>query len=410
MTAVVFGLQLAFAFCAAYFMFHKKEPGASVLPALLLVKANIIFIVLTGDISSAPVILASCAGMAAVFALVNLFLNRNGGGAGRGRDYAVLIIMAGFALFLSGCGAGPKNFPAVEKEIDLKFVPSRVMAGAQGEVYVGTERDRQVYLYGIKDGKRLKTIDAGYKPVEIIESRGKIYIADEKSACVTVYSEVSGTSQNIDSGGEYPSALAVNTEKNLLYVANTGSGNVAIIDLNSGQAVKKLLTGKWPSDLYLTPDNRYLYVSCKYTNTLQLIDAENEEPLFTKIQTGVSPVQIIPIGRHRLAIVNEWEYAFNEQSAVLIFNMKNYSIESSIRTDGGIFNGVLSRTKRYLYISAPLKDEVLFVDLEKKQVVYSITLKDETPRWLDISKDGRKLYAACSNSKKLAVIAVNDFL
>jgi YVTN family beta-propeller protein len=409
MTGILFTLQLAFALCLAYFIFYKKEPRASILPAILLVKANVIFIILTGNAAFAPAILASYAGMAAVFALIYLFLSGNGG-AGAGKDYAVFIIMAVLALFLSGCGANPKNFPKVLKELDLKFVPSRIMAGGQDEVYIGTERDREVYLYGIKDGQRIKSIDAGYNPVEIIGHNGKIYIANEKSASVTIYRQVSGTSQNIDSGGEYPSALAINPEKNLLYVANTGSSNVAIIDLNTNQVIKRLLTGKWPSDLYLTPDNKYLYVSCKYTNTLQLIDAENEEPLFTKIETGVSPVQLIPVDRRHIAIVNEWEYAFNEQSAVLIFDVKNYSIESSIRMDGGIFNGVLSRSKRYLYISAPLKDKVLFVDLKKKQVVYEMTFKDETPRWLEISKDGRELYAGCSNSKKLAVIAVNDLL
>jgi hypothetical protein len=409
MTQFLFVLEAALALAAGFFLLYKKDAARAQLASVLLAKTCVLSMAVSGSFAAAPVFLAACAGMIISAAYLNTAACPANESRGN-RDYALFIAAAAFIFLMSGCARGQGQFPELKKEINLGFVPSRIEMAGRDEIYVGTEKDNQVFVYNLQTGARTRSIKAGYNPSEILVTDKKVYIANEKSASVTIYDPVSGTSENMDSGGEFPSALALNQEKNLLYVANTGSGNVAILDLAARRVKNRIITGKWPSDLYLTPDNRYLFVSCKFTNTVQLIDAVREEYLFTKIETGVSPAQLIPIDKRTLAIVNEWEYSFNQQSAVNIFDMKDYGLKATIRVDGGIFNGVLSKSRRYLFISVPLKDEIIFVDIKKRQTLYSMEFKDQTPKWLALSRDGRELYAAMQNGKRLAVIILNDLI
>jgi DNA-binding beta-propeller fold protein YncE len=410
MIIVFFTFQAALLLLSAFFTFYKHDHARAALGGVLIVKTNIIWALLEPGLLAVPAVLFSYCGAMTILAFINTVIHKPVDSVNPGkRFYAAMLAALLLVLLFGGC-AGQKAAPIVSSELDLKFVPGRLAVADKGEIYISAERERNVYLYGIKSGKKIRTIPAGYAPGEILVKNKKVYIANEKNASITVYDPVSDTAESMDCGGEYPGALALNAEKNLLYVANTGSSNVAIVDLKARSVRKKIVTGRWPSDLYLSPDNKYLYVSCKYTNTVQLIDAEKEQFLFTKIETGVSPVQLIPLDKRFIAIINEWEYVFNQQSAVLIFDTKDYNIETSIRVDGGIFHGVLSKSKNYMYISVPLKDKVIFVDMKKKQVVHSMEFKDAAPRWMALSKDGGELYVAAPNLKKILVISVKDLL
>jgi YVTN family beta-propeller protein len=256
------------------------------------------------------------------------------------------------------------------------------------------------------------TISTGYMPVDMLMNNGKLYTANKSSNTITIHNMENGTGVNIDSGGEYPCSLAINQQKNRLYAANMGSNNVAVIDLNAQtiNVIKKIPVGKWPSDLYLSPDNRYLYVCCKYTNTIQVIDAEKEQPVFTKVDTGISPSKLVPLSNRHIAIINEWEYAFNHQSTIIVFDRINYNLEYDIMVEGGIFDALLSKSKRYLYVTVPMKDKVVFVDLKKRETVFELVFKDDTPRWLALSVDKKTLYVAAQHTKKIFTVSLNGMI
>jgi YVTN family beta-propeller protein len=256
------------------------------------------------------------------------------------------------------------------------------------------------------------TISTGYMPVDMFINSNKLYTANKSSNTVTIHNLETGKGVNIDSKGAYPCSLAINQQKNRLYVANLGSNDVSVIDLGAPtiNVVKRIPVGKWPSDLYLSPDNRYLYVCCKYTNTIQVIDAEKEQPVFTKVDTGISPSKMVPLSNRDIAIINEWEYAFNHQSTIIVFDRINYSLEYDIMVEGGIFDAVLSRSKKYMYITVPLKVKVVFVDMKKRQTVYELVFKDDTPRWLALSADKKTLYVACQHTQKIFTISLNGML
>jgi hypothetical protein len=127
------------------------------------------------------------------------------------------------------------------------------------------------------------------------------------------------------------------------------------------------------------------------------------------VQTGISPTKILPLNNKELAILNEWEYVFNLKSTIIIFDMYNYKINDSIKVDGGIFDGTLSKSKKYIYVSVPAKDKILFVNIKSKQKVHELNLEDDIPRYLAISEDGKQLFISAQNSKKLIIIDLKGF-
>jgi len=411
MSSVLLGLVVAFTAASFYFFTVKRNTYFTVLSFIISAKLSILFI-LTSSGAVYPLLTAIAAGglVFSVMAKVSAAPAENGAARGS-REY---IISAGFLILLvfilGGCTKKEIRMPSVQAELEFKFIPSAIAEAGKDSIYIGSERGKAVYLYSLVGKKRKKIIETGYNPSCILRDGNTLYIANKRSNSVTVYDDVSGDKYDIKTRGRHPCAVILNRGKNLLYAANTGSGNVAVIDLAERKVIERISTGKWPSDLYLSPDGRFLYVSCKYTNTVEIIDAEKQKHLFTKIDTGISPVKMVPLNRRLIAILNEWEYAFNHQSTIIVFDTKEYSLKSSIRVDGGIFDGVLSKSKRYMYITVPLKDKVIFVDIKKRQKVYEMEFKDQVPKRLALSADGKTLYVAGQNSKKVILIGVNGLL
>ncbi len=406
MTYLVYGVSGAAFFTSAYLLIFRKNRPASAFLFAVAVKALAAGIAFCGAAGGAQAY-AACLGAlcAGVFAFA-------AAAARHGRSSAVLPVLLAVVLahFFQGCGGGIRLVPQVSAETETGFVPARLTAAGKGEVYVGAANEKNVYLFSLKEKKKLKAIPAGYGPGRILARGNMIFIANEKNASVTFYNRALDTAESIDCGGEYPFDLEYNQAKDLLYVSNTGSGNVAVISVRARAVKNRIQTGKWPSGLYLTPDARHLYVACKYTNTVQMIDTENERMLFTKIDAGVSPVQLVPLGSGRIAIINEWEYSFNQKSSILLFNTGDYSIKSAIGTEGGIEHAVLSKSRKFMYVSVPLKDKVIFIDMEKGRVDHSIYLRNAVPKWLALSRDGSELYVSAPNAGRIYTIELNGYM
>jgi len=173
----------------------------------------------------------------------------------------------------------------------------------------------------------------------------------------------------------------------------------------------RIESGKWPSALFLSPDGKYLYITCKYTNTIEVAETEKRQIVFTRAQTGTSPVALLQMNKRELAVVNEWEYSYNGKGSVTVFDMAQYRITDSIIVPGGPSGGAVSRSKRHIFLSIPLKDEVVSVNVKTGQAEYTIKLDAGTlPGNMAFSKDGRKLFVASRKENKLMVIQVNGLI
>jgi YVTN family beta-propeller protein len=324
-----------------------------------------------------------------------------------GRKAAVAALLAGVALFFfSGCGAREKTAPpSVTEEIKLDFIPGKILKPNRVRLFVCAEREKRVVIYEAAAKKAVDTIKCGNMPSDIKVKDKLVFIANAGPGSVTMHNFKTKKTETIDAGGAGTCSVIYNKEKGLIYAANTGSNNVSIIDLKTMKVKKKIPTGKWPSYLYYPP-GRSLYVVCKYTNTIEIIDTEKEQHVFTQINAGMSPVKLIPLGSRIISILSEWEY-YNSQTAIIFFDRKNLELVRSINVNGSIFDGLLSKSRRYFYLSDPVNERVVVVDIKSKEKNCEIKLQGDTPKWLALSPDGLRLYVACQGSKKIKVIDVS---
>jgi hypothetical protein len=393
-----------------FFVAVKNDAKRGLIAGLIAVKGVILWVVVSKNFDLSPALWAYLIIFAAALGIITALSGPAAPWKGAKGFIVLCLAMIFLALFSAGCGKNSSSMPEIAGEYKLDFVPSKIAMQSNDEIFVGAERGRAVYIFDTDNFNKKSSIAAGYMPVDMVFYLDKLFTANKASNTITMHDMLNGKSTQVPCGGESPSAIAVNGARGVLYVANTGSSSVSVIDIKAEEpSVKKIMqVGKWPSDLYLSPDNRYLYVCCKYTNTVQIIDAEKEEPVFTRIDTGISPSQFVPISGRDIAIINEWEYVYNHQSSIIIFDRIHYSMEYDIMVDGGIFDAALSGSKRYLYISVPLKDKIIFVDIKKRETAFELRFKDYLPKWVCVSKDGKWLYAACQQSEKIVKIAVNS--
>lgn len=356
-----------------------------------------------------PVVAAVCvtAFCGAAFACY-LFSGKNDAGLARNASVAAVSVV--LAFMLAGCSAGPVIMPAIKEEIKLGFIPSALAVSNKGELYIGNERASHVVVYDYRGKEEIKKIPCGNHPSDIAINGDMVYITGRMDNTLTVYNSLTGESAVIKVQGRSPSAVAVSGDGLKAYTANSGSNTVSVIDLKEGRVTGTIETGKWPSDVLLSPDGRKLYVACKYTNTIQVIDTEKQRILFTEVETGVSPVRLLQLNKRVVAVIHEWEYSFNNKSSMIFFDTENYTVISSIVTDGGIFGGALSKTRDYIYLSVPLKDKVIFIDVAGKEKKAEIFMKNSTPKALAVSKNGQLLFAASQGSRRITVIKVNGLI
>ncbi|PKL91899.1 MAG: hypothetical protein CVV21_03885 [Candidatus Goldiibacteriota bacterium HGW-Goldbacteria-1] len=389
---------------SAYFLFYKGDKKGFLIMSALMLKAGIIYLILGGGM--AVQYIAFLAGTLYCF-----YFMASAGDIVRIRKeyYLALFVLLVSLVFFNGC-AGKPEMPAVAGEIKLEFTPGEVYISQDDELIVGSLTGNTIKVFG-GDLKEKYKIQAGGYPCDITKQDKKIISADRLSGTVTIYDTVSKETYNVSTGGQFPAAVVYDSKKGLIYAANMGSSRISVIDVAQKKVTGRIESGRWPSALFLSPDGKYLYITCKYTNTIEVAETEKRQIVFTRAQTGTSPVALLQMNKRELAVVNEWEYSYNGKGSVTVFDMAQYRITDSIIVPGGPSGGAVSRSKRHIFLSIPLKDEVVSVNIKTGQIEHTIKFDPGTlPGNMAFSKDGRKLFVASRKDNKLLVIQVNGLI
>jgi len=388
---------------SAYFLFYKADKKGFLIMSALMLKAGIIYLILAGMQVQYIVFLA---GVLYCF----YFIASAGDIMKIKKEYYLAVFVLLISLvFFNGC-AGKPEMPAVAGEIKLDFTPGEVYVSQDDELIVGSLTGSTIIVFG-SDLKEKYKIQAGGYPCDIIKQDKKIISADRLSGTVTVYDTVSKETYSISTGGQFPAAVVYDAKKGLIYSANMGSSSISVIDTAQKKVTGKIQSGRWPSSLFLSPDGKYLYITCKYTNTIEVAETEKRQIVFTRAQTGTSPVALLQLNKKELAVVNEWEYSYNGKGSVTVFDMVQYRITESIIVPGGPSAGAVSRSRRHIFLSVPLKDEVVSVNVKTGRTEHTIKFESGAlPGNMAFSKDGRKLFVASRKADKITVIQVNGLI
>jgi YVTN family beta-propeller protein len=159
-----------------------------------------------------------------------------------------------------------------------------------------------------------------------------------------------------------------------------------VIDTATNRMLNTISVPKGPHGLVITPDGRKVYVSSDGASTVSVIDTTADR-VVSSIEVGPNPhgLAISPDGRKLLVM------AFGANQAVVVDT-------TSDRILGQVpvpapHNGAISPDGRTAYVGSQQQGATALVilDLADMAEVGKVAL-DKTPRGLDLSPDGKRLY------------------
>ena len=170
------------------------------------------------------------------------------------------------------------------------------------------------------------------------------------------------------------------------YVGLFKDNAVAVLDTSSNRMLRTIPVPLGPHGLAITPDGRKVYVSSDGASTVSVIDTTTDR-VVGSIEVGPTPhgLAISPDGRQVLVS------GFGTNQAILIDTVSD-------RVVGRVpvpqpHNSAISADGHTAYVASQQQGAMALVmlDLAKKTQVGQVPL-DKTPRALDLSPDGMRLY------------------
>jgi YVTN family beta-propeller protein len=128
---------------------------------------------------------------------------------------------------------------------------------------------------------------------------GQVFVTgDGMDAVVVVYPYYTPQIGQTVLAGHNPGAMAVSTSPGYLFVANTKSADVSILDIETGKVLAVTPVGTEPSSITITPDDQYALVLNQASGDMAVIRIPNvtraarskKGPLFMLIPVGSKPV------------------------------------------------------------------------------------------------------------------------
>src|SRR5437773_3136090 len=187
-----------------------------------------------------------------------------------------------------------------------------------------------------------------------------------------------------------------------VYVGLFKDDAVAVIDTAQNKVVSTISVPKGPHGLVMTPDGRKVYVSSDGASTVSVIDTATDR-VVSSIDVGTNP--------HGLAISADG-------SRVLVSGWgSNRALVLDTATDRVIgevpvaqpHNGTLSRDGRTGWVASQQQGAMALVrlDLTTWKEVARVPL-DKTPRGLELSPDGRRVFFTLAGVNAIEVLATDS--
>jgi YVTN family beta-propeller protein len=128
---------------------------------------------------------------------------------------------------------------------------------------------------------------------------GQVFVTgDGMDGVVVVYPYYTPQIGQTVLAGHNPGSMAVSTSPGYLFVANPKSADVSILDIETGKVVAVTPVGTQPSSITITPDDQYALVLNQASGDMAVIRIQNvtraarwkKGPLFMLIPVGSKPV------------------------------------------------------------------------------------------------------------------------
>ena len=182
------------------------------------------------------------------------------------------------------------------------------------------------------------------------------------------------------------------------YVGLFKDDAVAVIDVTQNRVLSTIRVPKGPHGLVITPDGRKVYVSSDGASTVSVIDT-GKDAVVNSIDVGANP--------HGLAISRDGRKVLVSgfgSDRVLVIDTATDKVTGEVAVPQ-VHNGTLSPDGTRAWVGSQKQGEtaIVVIDLQTMTRVGALTL-DKTPRALDASPDGKRVYFTLAGVNAIQVL------
>ena len=182
------------------------------------------------------------------------------------------------------------------------------------------------------------------------------------------------------------------------YVGLFKDDAVAVIDTSQSRVVATIRVPKGPHGLVVTPDGRKAYVSSDGASTVSVIDTATDK-IVAAIDVGANPHGLAMSSDGRKLLV----CAFGTSRA-LVVDTATDKVAGEIAVPQ-VHNGAISPDGSRAYVASQKQGEAALVILDLKTMTRAGTVPlDKTPRAVDASPDGKRVYFTLAGVNAVQVL------
>jgi YVTN family beta-propeller protein len=188
-----------------------------------------------------------------------------------------------------------------------------------------------------------------------------------------------------------------------LYVTNTKSASVSIIDTDTFEVTGTIALGAGkPNRVVFHPDGRTAWVVYDKSHDLGVIDAEARK-LVKRVKIGGNPYNLAFTADGRHLLVLDWG-SDTSNDEVIFYDLKTEKIDGRVEVSTWPAHAILSRDGKRLYVSGETAGDVTVVDVAARSVAGRLVHGGGDAMGLALTADGRTLYAAAGENKRILKI------
>jgi YVTN family beta-propeller protein len=182
------------------------------------------------------------------------------------------------------------------------------------------------------------------------------------------------------------------------YIGLFKDNAVAVMDTSENRVIGTIAVPLGPHGLVVTPDGRKVYVSSDGASTVSVIDTATDR-VVSQIEVGANPHGLAMSRDGRSVLVS----GFGTNQAVLIDTATDRVVGSVPVPQP--HNAAIAPDGRIAYVASQAQNALALVavDLTTRTVVGRVPL-DKTPRALDFSPDGTRLYFTVAGAAAVQVL------
>lgn len=299
--------------------------------------------------------------------------------------------------------------------IFIGTAPFRLEIGDNNQVFVTNQSDDLIYVIdGEKDKLTTSIKGGGVGPstIAINNTTKKAYIGNAFDDSISVIDVISHKLvKNISlPNGTYSTFLSVDEDNNLIFSSNQNSNSVSIIDGQNDDILSTLNVGLGPQKPVIDYSSGKIYIANFLSSNITIISWDNSGKLQTKIIPSAKNTQSTGDDfnfPHELAFNEEKNelYALNNGGNLLIIDGKNYKIKKNITIGKNLSDMIFIPELNKIFVSAENDNKVISYNLsDNSQKSISV---GTMPFILLYNSGGQKLYVLNYDSSNVSVIDAN---